>query len=159
QTYTSLPHKDFYTLLGISTRATIADIKSSYYKLARKFHPDRFYGLDNPAIKEKVDIIFSAINVAYETLKNTKSRRQYDNASFEDKGIATSTVIPNPSGPIKTDSKVVAEEYYKQAQKAYSSHNYHEAVQFLRSATQICPDAAKYWRQLGVALSKKDEWK
>lgn len=159
QTYISLPHKDFYTLLGIPARANLGEIKSAYYKLARKFHPDRFYGLDDPVAKEKVDIIFSAINVAYETLKNSKSRQQYDNSSLADKRIATSTVIPDGSSPVKTDSKTVAEEYYKQAQKAYSSRNYHEAVQFLRSASQICPDVAKYWRQLGVALSKKEEWK
>jgi curved DNA-binding protein CbpA len=159
QTYLSLPHKDFYTLLGISVRADIGDIKSAYYKLARKFHPDRFYGLEDPTVKEKVDIIFSAINVAYETLKNSKSRQQYDNSTFEEKRMATSTVIPDASGPIKTDSRIVAEEYYKQAQRAYSTRNFHEAVQFLRSATQICPDSAKYWRQLGVALSKKDEWR
>lgn len=159
QFYSSLPDKDFYTLLGISARATISEVKSAYYKLARKFHPDRFYGLENPAVKEKVDIIFSAINVAYETLKNTKSRQQYDSSSFEDKRIARGTVIPEDAGPHKTDSRTVAEEYYRQAQKAYSTRNYHEAVQFLRSATQICPDEAKYWRQLGVALSKKEEWR
>jgi curved DNA-binding protein CbpA len=158
-TYSTLSQKDFYTLLGISARADLGEIKSAYYKLARKFHPDRFYGLDDPLIKEKVDIIFSAINVAYETLKNNKTRQQYDNASFEEKRIGTATIHSETTGSPKTNSLRVAEDYFKQAQKAYAAKNFYEAVQFLRSATQISPETGKYWRQLGIALSKKEQWR
>jgi curved DNA-binding protein len=31
---------DYYQILGIQKKATPADIKSAYRKLARKFHPD-----------------------------------------------------------------------------------------------------------------------
>ncbi len=159
QTYQSLGRKDYYTLLSLQPRAEVTDIKSAYYKLARKFHPDRFYGLDDPILKEKVDVIFSAINVAYETLKHPKSRQLYDNASMEDRRIATVTIESEVSDIKKGAAGKVAEDYFRSAQKALSARKYFEAVQFLRSATQIAPENARYWRQLGISLSKNEQWR
>ncbi|MCI0414072.1 DnaJ domain-containing protein [bacterium] len=159
QTYVGLSHKDYYTLLGVTTKADLPQIKTAYYRLARKFHPDRFYGLEDPVLKEKIDIIFSTINVAYETLKNQKSRHIYDTSSLDDKRISPSSVMSEPSMSVPESHGKVAEDYYQRAQKSYSSRNFFEAVQFLRSATQIAPDVAKYWRHLGIALSKNDQWR
>ena len=159
QTYLTLSHKDYYTLLGVTTKADLAQIKTAYYRLARKFHPDRFYGLEDPIVKEKIDIIFSTINVAYETLKNQKSRHQYDSATVDDKRINPSSVMSEPSKTVPENHAKVAEDYYQRAQKAHSSRNFFEAVQFLRSASQIAPDVPKYWRHLGIALSKNDQWR
>ena len=159
QTYLALARKDYYTLLAVSPRAEISDIKSAYYKLARKFHPDRFYGLEDHVLKEKVDVIFSAINVAYETLKSSKTRQQYDNASIEDRRITTATIASEVSEVKRGAVTKVAEDYFRSAQRAMAARNYFEAVQFLRSATQIAPENARYWRQLGISLSKNDQWR
>jgi curved DNA-binding protein CbpA len=159
QTYQDLNQKDFYRLLGISSRAELGEIKSAYYALAKQFHPDRFYGLDDPVLKEKVDIIFSTVNIAYETLKNTRSRQQYDNAPAEEKRITKTTIAPDTPHVQQGTANRVAEEYYQRAVKSYAQRNFYEAVQFLRSATQICPEVAKYWTQLGVALSKNENWR
>ena len=159
QTYTNLAHKDYYTLLGVTTTADLAQIKAAYYRLARKFHPDRYYGMEDPVAKEKIDIIFSTINVAYETLKNTKSRHSYDAATVDDKRINVSASAKDAPKPTAENVAKVAEDYYQRAQKSYSAKNFFEAVQFLRSATQICPDIPRYWRHLGIALSKNDQWR
>ncbi len=158
QTYAGLSHKDYYTLLGVTTKADMPQIKTAYYRLARKFHPDRYYGLEDPIVKEKIDIIFSTINVAYETLKNSKSRHQYDTASLDDRRINISSTTESQKPAVENVAKV-AEDYYQRAQKSYSSRNFFEAVQFLRSATQITPTVAKYWRHLGIALSKNEQWR
>lgn len=162
QTYQALAKKDFYSMLGVSSRVELPEIKVAYYKLARRFHPDRFYGIDDPVLKEKVDIIFSTINVAYETLKNTKARTAYDNAPVEEKKIASTTLVGYGTQPeVKREDAMVkvAEDYYKRSQAAFDAGNYYQAVQFLRSATQIDSHVAKYWRQLGISLSKNPQWK
>jgi curved DNA-binding protein CbpA len=159
QTYVSLSQKDYYTLLGVTTKADLPQIKAAYYRLARKFHPDRFYGLDDIALKEKIDIIFSTINVAYETLKNSRMRHAYDTSSMDDRRISPATIMQDAKKPSSENVAKVAEDYYQRAQKAYAGRNFYEAVQFLRSASQIAPDVPKYWRQLGIALSKNEQWR
>lgn len=162
QTYTALGKKDFYSVLGVPSRSELPEIKVAYYRLAKRFHPDRFYGVNDAALKEKVDVIFSAINVAYETLKNAKSRTAYDNIPAEQKKVESTTLLTqNKQEPVDRDEAMqkVAEDYYKRAQGAFDTNNFYQAVQFLRSATQIDPYVAKYWRQLGISLSKNPQWK
>lgn len=160
ETYQGLSKKDFYSLLGISSKVAGPEIKAAYYKLARQFHPDRFYGIDDPVLKEKIDVIFSTINIAYETLKNSSSRTQYDNKPPSERGITTLTYGSNAT-VVSPGLSVgqIAEDYYHRAAKSYQSKNYYEAVQYLRSATQISPEVAKYWTQLGVVLSKNEQWR
>ncbi len=63
---------DYYKILNVDKKATLAEIKKSYRKLARKYHPDL-----NPGdkVSEKK---FKEITEAYEVLKDPKKRKQYD---------------------------------------------------------------------------------
>jgi molecular chaperone DnaJ len=63
---------DFYKILGVSRKATLSEIKKSYRKLARKYHPDLNPG-DKTAEKK-----FKEISEAYEVLKDPKKRKEYD---------------------------------------------------------------------------------
>ena len=64
--------KDYYGVLGIGEKATKADIKKVYRKLAREYHPDRNQG--KPDAEEK----FKEIQEAYEVLSNDEKRQKYD---------------------------------------------------------------------------------
>ncbi|WP_179345389.1 DnaJ C-terminal domain-containing protein [Winogradskyella ursingii] len=63
---------DYYDILGIDKNASKAEIKKSYRKLARKYHPDL-----NPNDKE-AEIKFKQINEAHEVLGNDEKRKKYD---------------------------------------------------------------------------------
>jgi molecular chaperone DnaJ len=65
-------YKDYYAILGVGKNATQKEIKDAYRKLARKFHPDTNKG--NQKTEEK----FKEIGEAYEVLKDTKKRKEYD---------------------------------------------------------------------------------
>lgn len=65
-------NKDYYKILGISENATDSEISSAFKKLAMKYHPDRNKG--DKSAEEK----FKEINEAYNTLKDSKSRQEYD---------------------------------------------------------------------------------
>jgi DnaJ-class molecular chaperone len=59
---------DYYSILNVNKFASQDDIKKSYRRLAMQHHPDR--GGDAK--------MFAKINEAYEVLKDTKKRSQYD---------------------------------------------------------------------------------
>jgi curved DNA-binding protein len=63
---------DYYKVLGLSKSASAADIKKSYRKLARKYHPDL-----NPNDKD-AERKFKQINEAHEVLSDPEKRKKYD---------------------------------------------------------------------------------
>ena len=67
-----MEYKDYYKTLEVSKTATKDEIKKSYKKLARKYHPDV-----NPGNKEAEDK-FKAISEAYEVLGDEEKRKKYD---------------------------------------------------------------------------------
>lgn len=66
--------KDLYKILEINTNSSSNEIKSSYKKLALKYHPDR-----NTDGIENNDNKFKKITEAYETLSDPQKKHNYDN--------------------------------------------------------------------------------
>ena len=74
---------DYYELLECERTADDATIKSSYRKLAMKYHPDK-----NPGCKDS-EAKFKAISEAYDCLKDPQKRAAYDrfgHAAFQNGG-------------------------------------------------------------------------
>jgi len=64
--------QDYYKTLGVDRKASDAEIKTAYRKLARKFHPDV-----NPNTKE-AETKFKQINEAYQVISDPEKRKKYD---------------------------------------------------------------------------------
>ncbi len=64
--------RDYYEILGVERDADAGQIKRAYRKKAIKFHPDK--NPDDPTASEK----FREATEAYEVLKDTQKRAQYD---------------------------------------------------------------------------------
>lgn len=65
----------YYAILGVAERASYHEIKRSYRKLARKYHPDR-----NSSVH--AEEMIKKINAAFEVLSDKDRRAQYDRMDF-----------------------------------------------------------------------------
>lgn len=69
--------RDAYEILGVPKDVNDADLKKTYRKLARKYHPDV-----NPGDKE-AEKKFKEISAAYDILSNPEKRAEYDQMGSE----------------------------------------------------------------------------
>src|SRR5690606_19534590 len=64
--------KDFYKVLGVSKDVSDAELKKTYRKLARTYHPDSNAG------DAKAEAKFKEISEAYAVLSDKTQREEYD---------------------------------------------------------------------------------
>ena len=64
--------KDFYQVLGVSKDVSDAELKKTYRKLARKYHPD-----SNPG-DAAAEAKFKEISEAHSVLSDPEQRKEYD---------------------------------------------------------------------------------
>jgi molecular chaperone DnaJ len=67
---------DLYRVLGVDKKASADEIKKSYRKLARQYHPDR-----NPD-DAKAEERFKEVQGAYDVLSDPDKRKQYDRGTL-----------------------------------------------------------------------------
>lgn len=64
---------DHYEMLGLRRNAGEAELKRAFYRLSKKWHPDK-----NPDHVAEAEVVFKGIKAAYETLSDPDKRRKYN---------------------------------------------------------------------------------
>lgn len=81
-----MAQKDYYETLGVSRQATPEELKASFRRLARQYHPD----VNKAADAEER---FKEINEAYAVLSDPEKRAAYDRFGFE--GVSGMGGVPD----------------------------------------------------------------
>jgi molecular chaperone DnaJ len=89
----SATKQDYYQTLGIGKTADADEIRKSYRKLARKYHPDLNPG--DKAAEER----FKKVQEAYDVLSDDEKRKIYDQYGFYSPNIPPNGAPGGPGGP------------------------------------------------------------
>jgi DnaJ homolog subfamily C member 3 len=84
--------KDYYKVLSVSRDASDRDIKTSYRKLTKEFHPDKAHS--HGLSKEEAEKKMASINEAYEVLSDPELKQRYDNGDDPNDPMARSGGSP-----------------------------------------------------------------
>ena len=124
---------NYYKVLGVDSKATDAEIRTNYRKLARLYHPDLNKGR---LYHEK----FVAINQAYSVLRDETSRRAYDfqlreaeNAAETPKVTYGTHTYPNANSYQQMSKNSVQDknkytEHFAAAKKAFGEKSFVKAM-------------------------------
>jgi curved DNA-binding protein CbpA len=132
-----------YQLLEITSDCCKDQVKKAFYRLARKFHPDRH--MSRPDWKEMLQQVMGRATVAYETLSDDEDRFQYD------KRLATGTL---------TESQESIDDYAKIAAACFRDQNVAGFIFWMRKCVHNAPAVAKYRVSLagGLMLNEGQRW-
>lgn len=140
--YLSLNRLNAGELLEVDENSDGETVKKNYYRLAREFHPDRYFSATDPEMKDKLTAIFDAITQAYTLLKDDDKRREFFmllGKALKEEEVPTA----------KT-----AEEQFKRGVEEFKKGNFWGSAESLKEATKSNPKNAKYWSYLSLSLSK-----
>lgn len=152
------PVRSYYEILGVPETATSDEIKKSFRRLVRQFHPDV-----HPD-KKLAQKAFVQINEAYQTLNNADKRRSYDAllASKRQRPKASSagthqTERPGAASSSRRQSgqsappepNAASADLIRQAELAFIKGRLAQAESLAKQAYQLSPSNARACEVLG----------
>lgn len=161
-----------YRVLNVAHNASPFEVKSAYYELARRFHPDHYRQETDAALKSRIDSAFARVTQAYDVLSEPAPRANYDSKlDSQARAADFAKSAPKATEQEKTseqsdtrDGKTdeaelrsnseAAEEQFKQGFAAYQLGQLNVALGFLSAAARSKPDESRYRAYYGQALAK-----
>jgi hypothetical protein len=160
-----------YDVLGVSKESSPAQMKTKYYELARRYHPDR-YRKSEPTLISRLESAFARITQAYDTLRDDTLRANYDaklrarqKAQQLADAAATKTTAPVATTPeTKAESAPDAglsvaqraERQFKEGLEALELGQRKVAVGLFAAAASAVPKEARYRAHYGRLLAEHE---
>ncbi|MFA4917856.1 MAG: DUF4388 domain-containing protein [Thermodesulfovibrionales bacterium] len=167
----------YYGVLGVKHHDSIPEIKSAYYKAAKKYHPDMHFHLEDDVLKDKLNDIFTYVYEAYAMLSNPQKRKEYDNISTlkparlvskSDKAMAlfeegklhlrknNDADAELLFGQAAYFDSTIAEYYYYHGLTLMKLNKFHHAEKAINRALKLDPKNANFLAKLGFVYLALD---
>src|SRR5690349_21146302 len=82
-------------LLGVTSEASDEEIKRTYHKLVREWHPDRHQG--DPGRQSQAEVRIKEINLAYDRIQAIRQNPHSSNGHSRPKAARTDARPPQPA--------------------------------------------------------------
>jgi DnaJ-domain-containing protein 1 len=160
-----------YDVLGVSKESSPAQMKTKYYELARRYHPDR-YRRSEPSLVARLESAFARITQAYDTLRDDNLRANYDSklkarqrAQQLAEAAAPKTTAPATRPDAKAESTPHsglsvaerAERQFKEGLEALELGQRKVAVGLFAAAANAVPKEARYHAHYGRLLAEHEQ--
>lgn len=145
--YLNLKDQSNYEILGVKENAAEAEIRKSYFRLAKEYHPDRHLRKDMTNLKNELEALFVRITEAYNILIDEEKKKEYDIS------LATRQIKHKEKEESREDSINKARAQFIIGKKNMDKGNHWGAADAFRWATRLDPHKAQYFSFLGYALS------
>ncbi|HEU4932592.1 MAG TPA: DUF4388 domain-containing protein [Pyrinomonadaceae bacterium] len=160
----------YYDVLDVGREVSPSELKAVYYRLARRYHPDRFRKSD-PALVSRMESAFARITQAYDTLRDDRLRSNYNaKLAARRKAEQVADAAPKPAAPVTQPEPVAetvaepaipaaerAEIQFKEGLAALELGQRNVALGFFASAATNAPKEARYRAFYGQMLAGNEQ--
>jgi tetratricopeptide (TPR) repeat protein len=149
---------DYFTLFGLPVGASADDVRSTYFMLARKLHPDRLAAIGIEDDDRQAQRLMACINEAFAVLNDPIRREEY--LSILRRG-GEAAVRPEEQKADELAMRVMrAEEAFRQGEMALRRDQIAHALQFFSTAVELQPNEPEYqalfaWAQFANTADKE----
>jgi len=133
-----------YRILDVDPGAPAALVKKTYFKAAKRYHPDALGQLGLEDVKQMAADVFARIAEAFEVLGDERKRKGYDDL-----------LAGGGEDQIDTAALAQAETLFRKGEILIKMGDFKGAEPFLHSCIELWPDEAAYQAAFGWTLFKK----
>jgi tetratricopeptide (TPR) repeat protein len=144
----------FYQLLDLPPTSTAQEIHDAYEQIARLVHPVNAPLLGLTGREGVLEMLFEQITQAYLNLSHPERRKAYDRGMSSQAWSAA--LGPGPSQR-RDEVRDLADRYHKRALELIAKDELYLAIEALREAVRISPQADLY-ALLGKLQAKNPRW-
>jgi DnaJ-class molecular chaperone len=150
-----LEELDYYRLLRLKGGAPIPEVEKAFAEQSQRFHPDRFFGVRDPALMKKITAIFKKLSEGYQVLKTPELKKMYDEklgvrrnsdtAASEGgkRAHVSKTSLEQEKAALESDEVVSdkrARKYFELAKIAQSNRDWNGVVMNIQFAMNYDPE-------------------
>ena len=127
--------KDYFELLGVERNAAAGDVRKSFMKLVKGYHPDGF-SKKSAEVRAAASDIFTLLSGASDTLCDEKARKEY---------LHKLTTGSSMADERKTVERILgAEQRFNRGEALFKTRAYKAALEQFAAALEAGPDEADH---------------
>ena len=162
-----LHDQDYFQVLQVPQSAAAGDIKRSFYRDSRIYHPDRIFHLPDGKVKEDIGAIYRRITEAYYVLRDDAKRKKYLVDINGPDRAAKLRYTEASEAELKAEAKKVVEDefgttpkgrqLYKTALQEIERQQWSAAERNLKSAIMYESSNARFKEKLALVQAKLED--
>ena len=141
ETFEKFKTATHYDVLEVKETANPTEIKKAFFEAAKRWHSDRFAGVELGEDRELLEELFAAVSSANEILSDEEKRKNYD--VFLDR---TRKGLPTDVGAI-----MEADHLFRTGETLVVRGQFEEALKNLQAAVKLNPGEPDFWICLAFA--------
>lgn len=134
--YEALKGKSWFEVLGVAHTAEVSEIKRAYFKLAKQYHPDRFFDHATRTHNRSAEALFALISRAWDELRDDAKRATY--RGYIDRGTTEEEELERAKDILRSEVE------FQKGQILLKRKSYAEALQHIKRAIALHPDEPEY---------------
>jgi curved DNA-binding protein CbpA len=143
--------QDHYLVLGVDRGADEPMIRHAYYRLARKYHPDKLVKPHLEDIHRELEGMFAVFTEAYNTLTDPATR------ALHDREMDART--PGRRKESGLDKHATGRDSYLRGRKEMEAGRIFEAMRLFENAVENDGGRAEYFHYLGLCQGQNPRWR